>query len=64
MVGARKTSERLKIWLADALLSSIDCIAAEDSVPGPNELVADSDESCGFADKGDLSPGRLIDCFS
>jgi hypothetical protein len=56
MVGPRKTSLRFNIWLAETLLSSMDWIAAEDSVPGLREFDALSEESCGFAESGDLSP--------
>lgn len=54
IVGPWNTSLRFSIWLA--LLSSIDWIATDDSVPWLSEFDAESDESCGFPDSGDLSP--------
>lgn len=54
--GARKTSERFNICEADAQLSSIDCTAAEDSVPGSIERIADSVSAAG--DNGDRSAAR------
>ena len=62
IVGLRKTSLRFNIWLAEALVSSMDWMAAEDSVLGSSELVAEPEEPCGFADRGDLSPGQLLIC--
>jgi hypothetical protein len=61
--GARNTSEWFKIWEADALLSSIDWIAADDSVPGSSERVADS-VSAAAGDNGDRSVARPLGCLS
>lgn len=59
--GARNTSDRFRIWDADALLSSIDCMAAEDSVSRSSEVPADS-VSVALGDNGDRSSGRLSIC--
>lgn len=56
--GARKTSERFNICEADALLSSIDCTAADDSVPGSSERVPDSPSAAG--DNGGRSATRPL----
>ena len=52
LAGPRNTSERLRIWEAEALLSSMDWIAADDSVPGSSDRVADS-KSAALGDMGD-----------
>ena len=54
MVGDWKTSLRLSIWLAEALVSSSDCIATEELPSRSIELGRESEDSAGLDDSDDL----------